>query len=89
MSTSLRVQRHIIQPDVIGLLLPISVHLEGDVDLIGVPVRLRRVIRIHIVSLIVDLQRDVAPGSPRAPESRQVESRCSMGNACTEHWSAT
>ncbi len=69
MSVSLRVQGHIIQPDVVRLLGVIAVHLEGHVDLIRVPIRLRRVIGIDFVSLTVHLQRDVVHLIARAVQS--------------------
>jgi len=55
-----------IQPHVIGFLLPIPIHLKRDIDLIRVPVRLGRVVRIHVISSIVHLQRNVVHLIPHA-----------------------
>jgi len=42
----------LIKPDLIRLLFVVPLHLESDVDLFLVPVRLRSVVRIHRISLI-------------------------------------
>lgn len=48
-----------VQPDVVGLLLIISVHLESDVDLFLKPVRLRCVIGVDGIALICDRKINV------------------------------
>jgi hypothetical protein len=45
-------QTDLIKPDLIRLLFVVALHLESDVDLFLVPVRLRRVVHIHRISLI-------------------------------------
>ena len=45
-------QTDLIKPDLIRLLFVVALHLESDVDLFLVPVRLRSVVRIHRISLI-------------------------------------
>src|SRR5579863_8600985 len=57
--TSVAIQGHFIQPDVIRLLLVVSVELKCDVDLFLITGRLCRVIRIDVIFLVADIEGHV------------------------------
>jgi hypothetical protein len=46
------VKVYFIQPDIIGLLLVVPIHLKLDVDSFLVPFRLGVVINVHIVGIV-------------------------------------
>src|SRR5215469_8687545 len=56
---SISVQIHLIQPDAIRFLLPIAVHLEGNIDLLLRPIGLGVVIGINVVFVAGHTERDV------------------------------
>ncbi len=48
------VKGYVIQPDVVGFLPVISIHLKGDIDFFLIPLGLRRVVGIYRVVIVGD-----------------------------------
>jgi len=57
--SSVREEIHFVEPDVIGFLLVVTVHLKRDIDFFLIPVWLRGVININWILLIPDTDADV------------------------------